>query len=61
MSHEAEFNYESIERESDDAYLFIVPGMAHSVWFPKSQIIEHDEDECKVVVPEWIAIDKGLV
>jgi hypothetical protein len=34
------------------------------VWIPKSQVIDEDREESgllKIEIPEWIALDKGLI
>lgn len=50
--------------QSDKALKVVVAGK--SLWIPKSQI--HEDSECykpdtsgTLVIPEWLAIDKGLV
>ena len=31
------------------------------VWIPRSQIVDHDEDERTITIPQWLAEAKGLV
>lgn len=34
------------------------------VWIPKSQVIDEDREESgllKIEIPEWLALDKGLI
>jgi len=46
----------SIKHETENAYL--IEHWPEPVWVPKSQC-EFDEGELQI--PEWLAIDKGLV
>ena len=48
----------TVQHETDSAYL--VSDGEHKVWVPKSQV-ELDEDTGILTLPEWLAIDKGLV
>ena len=48
--------------ETDDAYL--VSDGENKFWIPKSQIstlIMADEVEMEITIPEWLAIEKGIV
>ncbi len=53
----------SVVRETDHAWL--IDNGSHQVWVPTSQISETDEDTAgkviSVYLPEWLAIEKGLV
>jgi hypothetical protein len=53
-----EFTFDEIIKETPDAWLLDMGD--EKVWFPKSQC-ELDEDEQIIDVPEWLAIEKGLV
>jgi hypothetical protein len=53
-----EINFDKIIRETQDAWLLDTGD--EKVWFPKSQCTL-DEDEKIIEVPEWLAIEKGLV
>ena len=50
--------YDEIVRETDAAICVKIDGKDH--WLPKSQI-EHDEAGKTVSVPEWLALNQGLV
>lgn len=47
-----------LRRETDKAYL-IFDG-TKEVWLPKSQV-EYDADDKTFAMPEWLALDKGLI
>jgi len=51
--------YDVISGETDKAYCFATGD--RDVWLPKSQIIDIDVQNGEVVVPEWLAVAKGLV
>ena len=53
-----EIPFDRILQESDLAWLLDLGD--DEVWFPKSQC-ELDEDNKFIEVPEYIAVDKGLV
>lgn len=53
-----EVDFDELIRESDSAWL-IRTADGDEVWLPKSQC-ELDEDDNRVDVPEWLAIEKGL-
>lgn len=55
---EVELSYESLEHETGAAWLLVIEG--EKVWLPKSRC-SIDEDAKVVVVPEWLAVEKGLV
>lgn len=54
-----EICFAELVRETDKAWMFKTDD-GDAVWLPKSQC-ELDEDELLVQVPEWLAIEKGLV
>lgn len=59
-----EIEVELVTAETDKAILCLVDGREH--WIPKSQIDEESlvkskGDDGKLVIPEWLAIDKNLV
>ena len=60
--HYLEFEIEII-RETDKAIL-ISDGMAQE-WIPKSQLEDDPEKQANglyfIIIPEWLAIDKGLI
>jgi len=58
MKHLADIEYDSIVHETEKAVQFSIGGK--KVWLPKS-VIEIDEDNKTVVMPEQLAIDKELV
>jgi len=48
-----------VRSETERAYLFHSEnGM--QVWLPKSQV-EWDRDDQTMAMPEWLALDKGLI
>ena len=55
----------TIHHETDRAILASDDGnKSHAVWLPRSQIEIDDEDRpltVLVTMPEWLAIEKGLV
>lgn len=60
MSQErVEIEFDDVITETPSAWLIDVEGDEH-VWLPKS-CCEMDEDRHTVVVPEWLAVEKGLV
>lgn len=53
----------TVEHETDLALLCVVDGRKH--WVPKSQIRDESEvkavgDEGTLVIPAWLASDKGI-
>jgi hypothetical protein len=50
-----------IRRETDDAVLFKIEDglLGETVWIPKSQILDQNDDLFEI--PEWLAIERGLV
>lgn len=49
--------------DTDLAWLLLIEdhrGEDHEVWLPKS-LCEFDDDEGTVKMPEWLAVEKGLV
>lgn len=58
QDHLAEVEYEDIVSETQRGILFQIDGKRH--WLPRSQI-EVDTDAKQVTMPEWLAIEKGLV
>ncbi len=52
-------NYDSIEAETDSAYLFVIE--KEDFWFPKSQIEDIYEETKEFVCPFWLANKKGLI
>ena len=57
-NHTTEISYDEIEHETDEAVMFEIDNLL--VWLPKSQI-EFDRDEKTIELPEWLAVEKGLV
>lgn len=55
---EITFDYDEIKTERASAILFLVNDL--EIWIPKSQIIDHNEDEKQVTIPQWLAEQKGL-
>lgn len=48
---------DGVVRESDKAKLFKTS--EGEVWIPKSQIVDEGDDV--ITIPEWLAVEKGLV
>jgi len=57
--HETEAAWKLLLTEAD-VFERIAGDSDNGVWFPKSQCVLKD-DECLIVVPAWLAIEKGLV
>ena len=53
--------FAEVKWETDAAYLFSDGG--NEFWCPKSQILEMERsgDGYDVKIPEWLAIEKGIV
>ncbi len=52
-----------VVRESGAALLVLIDGQ--QVWIPKSQVLDESEvwgdgDQGQLVIPEWLAIERGL-
>jgi hypothetical protein len=60
MEETFEVVYESIAAETDDAILLEVGG-GNAVWIPRSQVIDHEVCDQVMVVPVWLARDRGLL
>ena len=45
--------------ETPKAFCFIIGG--EKVWLPKSQVEDIIETQQEVVIPEWLAMEKGLI
>ena len=58
VSLNATVEFDEIEHETDEAVKFSIE--ERSVWLPKSEI-EFDIDERTIELPEWLAMDKGLI
>jgi len=63
MPHPIEFCGE-VKHETDAAYL--VYDGANEVWIPKSQVQEcrrlsAKSDDYEFIIPEWLAIEKGII
>ncbi len=55
--HAVEIEYEYEISRTDGAILLAIEG--REVWLPVSQIIELDFDT--VTIPEWLAMEEGLI
>jgi hypothetical protein len=61
-----DLSYTRVIRETPDAYLLLfyegetVFDESKSEWLPKSEVVLNEGDKM-VTVPEWLAIEKGLV
>ncbi len=51
------YNYDSLEHETELAWLLVIGD--EKIWLPKS-ICNIDEEDKLIDVPEWLAIEKGL-
>ena len=61
MNEDIEITIE-VRHETDSAYL-VYDGKAE-VWVPKSQVSDYcEENGCvtSIFIPEWLALDKGLI
>lgn len=52
------FMYDDMEAETEAAYLLVFDD--EKIWLPKSQVRVYEKNK-KVFVPEWLAIEKGLI
>lgn len=52
-------DFDEIKHQTDNAWLLIID--KKEVWFPKSICQIDDPKENIICVPEWMAIEKGLV
>lgn len=59
MSRTVELYYHGITREAEKALLVAFDNS--EAWIPFSQIIEDDKNNQRMTIPEWLAIEKGLV
>jgi hypothetical protein len=48
-----------ITRQTERAYC-VDAGTGHDVWLPKS-LCEWDAEDKTMAMPEWLAMDKGLI
>jgi hypothetical protein len=53
-----DLEYDEIKHETEKAYLFVIDGK--DVWLPKS-VVQVNETDKEVTMPESMAIDKELV
>jgi hypothetical protein len=53
-----DLEYDEIKHETEKAYLFVIDGK--DVWLPKS-VVQINETDKEVTLPESLAIDKELV
>ncbi len=62
MNKEIEISFDRLVHETDDAYLISIGDWddEQRFWLPKSKV-DMGEDETFVLVPEWLAVEKGLV
>lgn len=60
-SYWVEVGYDEIVHQTDMAILFLIGG--DEVWIPISQLKyeEVDERELTFEIPEWLALEKGLI
>jgi hypothetical protein len=49
-----------VRRRTDKAILFYIEAADEEVWLPLSQV-ELSDDETSVLVPRWLADEKGLI
>jgi len=52
-------HYDIIVHQTEGAYLFNFDGT--EIWIPKSRVVEIDAEEQSILIPMWLAKDKGLV
>jgi len=59
--------YDECLNHTMDAILFCIEsgskpdGEGWKVWLPKSQIENHDDEAKTFDIPEWLALEKGLI
>jgi len=49
-----------VRGETEKAYRFAPEDSDEQVWLPKSQVEWYEEDQT-MVIPEWLAQEKGLI
>lgn len=59
MSDMVDVYFDEVITQTDLAWRILTDD-DEQVWLPKSEC-ELDEDDCLAQVPEWLAIEKGLV
>ncbi len=59
MSERVELEYEHIRQRTGAAILVTIEDV--DVWLPREFIEDWDEEDRTLTVPEWLAIDRGLV
>jgi hypothetical protein len=52
-------DFDKIIHQTDESYLLEI--CEEEFWLPKSQIKEMKEDEKFVILPEWLAMNNGLI
>lgn len=59
-------DYDEIEAATEDAILLVID--EEKVWIPRSQILDEEDDDFPVgegsgwlEIPEWLALEKGLI
>ena len=59
-----EVEISNVVRKTEDAFL-VVANLSEEVWLPKSQIetveLEVGDEDVSVLIPAWLAKDRGLV
>lgn len=51
----------TVGHETEKALRFTPDGSDEAVWLPLSQVEQIHRQEGRVVVSEWIAVEKGLI
>lgn len=52
-------DYDCVVRTTERAMLVEI--CEREYWIPLSQVIAHDPDEQTLLLPEWLALEKGLI
>ena len=65
MGNRRDVEIEVVVKRSTDRAILVNFGVKEEVWIPKSQINDYTGDEVEeatsIFIPEWLAIEKGMV
>lgn len=50
--------FDELDRETEAAYLIVIDD--EKIWLPKSQARIYEKSK-KIYIPEWLALEKGLI
>lgn len=58
MEEDVAIHFDELERETEAAFLVAIDGKKY--WLPKSQVRMYEKPK-KAYIPEWLALQKGLI